>query len=87
MRATTAQKDDEKAMARKIGQDWEKAIPIRVADIYVSGVEHLLSDLPPVTRATKSYRIAESRTRFLRELIDELMETGPRPPPSPGPSS
>jgi hypothetical protein len=63
-------------MPRKNGQNWEPSIPLRVAAIYLSGVERLLVELPPETRASREYQITESRTRFLRELIDDL-DTSP----------
>ena len=59
-------------MARKQGQNWEPAIPLRTAEIYLLGIERWIAALPDLCKTGREYQIAESRTRFLRELIDEI---------------
>lgn len=49
-------------------------IPIRMAEIYLLSVERLLAVLPDVARTTMEYEHVQSRTRFLRALIDEGKE-------------
>lgn len=57
-------------MARKKAD----TIPIRMAEIYLLGVERLLKILPDEARQTMEYEHVQSRTRFLRALVDEGKE-------------
>jgi hypothetical protein len=54
-------------MARKKAD----TIPIRMAEIYLLGVERLIAVLPDEVKTTMEYEHVASRTRFLRALIDE----------------
>lgn len=55
-------------MARKRAD----TIPIRMAEIYLLSVERLLAVLSEEAKATTECWHVQSRTRFLRALIDEV---------------
>jgi hypothetical protein len=51
----------------------EVAIPLRIVELYMKSVEALLRMLPD-TVANRERITLEGRTRFLRELINDLTE-------------
>lgn len=59
-------------MARKQGQNWEPAIPLRAAEIYLLGIERWIASLPDECKTGREYQVAKSRTHFLRGLIDDI---------------